>query len=199
MPATLEGDRRALVAIHGAANRMNRIVGDLLVLAQSDGGTLPIERKLISLDDVINTAIEEARTVYKQRTGTAGATIAFQEPKEPLTVRGDSHQLHRVFVNLLENALRHTPTTGSITIAAQGKNGIAHATIVDTGSGIAEEHLPRLFDRFYRADAGRDRERGGTGLGLAIVQTLITAHGGTVTVDSEVGIGTVVTVSLPIA
>jgi signal transduction histidine kinase len=100
-------------------------------------------------------------------------------------------------LNLVENALRHTPERGSITIeTAEAKNGVL-LSVADTGIGIAPEHLPRIFERFYRADSGRSREAGGTGLGLAIVKHLVEAHGGSVGATSIVGSGTTVRMFFP--
>ncbi|MBC8138333.1 MAG: HAMP domain-containing histidine kinase [Fibrella sp.] len=194
---TPEGSRRAFLAIHGAAGRMSRIVGDLLLLAQSDSGILPRENRPVPIASVLQTATEEAQAAYRERTGQSGATIMPPEPTTAVVENADRHFLVRVFVNLIDNALRYTPQDGCIALTIEVDNGSLHILVADTGSGIAPEHLPRLFDRFYRADAGRDRGRGGTGLGLAIVQTLVHSHNGIVTIDSEPGRGTVVSVTLP--
>ncbi|MBC7809437.1 MAG: HAMP domain-containing protein [Akkermansiaceae bacterium] len=194
---TPEGSRRAFLAIHGAAGRMSRIVGDLLLLAQSDSGNLPRESKPVLIADVLQTATEEAQAAYQERTGQPGASILPPGPIDAVVNDADRHFLVRVFVNLLDNALRYTPKDGCIALSVEEHNGSLRIVVADTGSGIASEHLPRLFDRFYRADAGRDRGRGGTGLGLAIVQTLIHAHNGTVTINSEPGSGTAVSVDFP--
>lgn len=195
---TPEGSRRAFLAIHGAAGRMSRIVGDLLLLAQSDSGNLPRESKTVPIASVLQTATEEAQAAYRERTGQTGAKIILPESTSAAVKNADRHFLVRVFVNLIDNALRYTPQDGCIALTVEEENRTLAILVADTGSGIAPEHLPRLFDRFYRADSGRDRGKGGTGLGLAIVQTLTQAHGGTVTLDSEPGRGTVVSVRLPL-
>ena len=197
-PATPAEARQALVAIHGAAGRMSRIVGDLLLLAQGDSGNLPREHKAVEVAEVLNAAATDAQTAYRERTGNAGATVSVTGDPTLRLADADAHLLRRVFINLLENALRYTPATGSITITVRNESAAAVISVADTGSGIAPEHLPRLFDRFYRADAGRDRDRGGTGLGLSLVQMLTGAHGGTVSVASEPGRGTTVRVTLPL-
>ncbi len=194
---TPEESRRAFLAIHGAAGRMSRIVGDLLLLAQSDSGILPRESKPVAISGVLRAAMEEAQAAYQERTGQSGARILPPKPTGAVVGNADRHFLVRVFVNLLDNALRYTPREGCIALTVEECGGALHILVTDSGSGISPEHLPRLFDRFYRADDGRDRGRGGTGLGLAIVRTLVHAHNGTVSIDSERGQGTIVKVMLP--
>ncbi|MBN8638745.1 MAG: GHKL domain-containing protein [Anaerolineae bacterium] len=104
----------------------------------------------------------------------------------------------QVINNLLSNALRHTPEGGKITLAVGRSASDLQISISDTGEGIAPEHLPHVFDRFYRVDSGRSRDMGGTGLGLAIVKAIISAHGGQVSVSSDLGKGTCMLVSLPV-
>ncbi len=112
-------------------------------------------------------------------------------------VYADRTALEQILLNLVENALRHTPEGGRIIIeTAPAQNGV-HVTVSDTGSGIPPEHLPRIFERFYRADSGRSRESGGTGLGLAIVKHLVEAHGGSVRADSVVGSSTTIRIFFP--
>jgi two-component system sensor histidine kinase BaeS len=110
---------------------------------------------------------------------------------------GDAPRLRQVFYNLVDNALKFTPEGGAVTVTADGRDGNVVVTVCDTGAGIAPEHLPRVFDRFYRADKARSREQGGTGLGLSIARSIVTAHGGRIELASTVGKGTVCTVVLP--
>ena len=112
-------------------------------------------------------------------------------------VLGDAGQLKQLVINLLDNAIRHTSQGGSVTVTMQSLEDTVRLTVEDTGTGIATEHLPHIFERFYRADRARDRETGGTGLGLAIAKEIVLAHDGTINVKSEVGKGSVFTVSLP--
>ncbi|MGC5041145.1 sensor histidine kinase [Streptomyces sp. DT190] len=110
----------------------------------------------------------------------------------------DRDRLVQVLTNLLTNALRHTPADGTVTLAAEPADGGAALSVTDTGEGIAAEHLPHLFERFYRAAPARDREHGGSGIGLAIARALVQAHGGTITAHSEgPGKGAVFRISLP--
>jgi signal transduction histidine kinase len=113
------------------------------------------------------------------------------------TVYADRTALEQILLNLVENALRHTPDGGRITIETRPDAHGARLLVKDTGSGIPPEHLPRIFERFYRADSGRSRDTGGTGLGLAIVRHLVEAHGGSVRAESVVGAGATIEIFLP--
>ena len=112
-------------------------------------------------------------------------------------MRGDGFLLAQAFDNLVQNALAHTPASGSVTLRARRNWEALVVSVEDTGVGIAAEHLPHLFERYYRVDSARARSSGGFGLGLAIVQTIVAAHGGTIRVESELGVGTTFTVTLP--
>ena len=127
-----------------------------------------------------------------------------RERRIQFTAAGDVHHvtadpdaLRQVLTNLLDNALRHTPIGGRITVSLESAPGGVIVSVADTGSGIAPDHLPRIFERFYRADPGRSREEGGTGLGLAIVKHLVEAHGGRVEAQSTLGKGTTVRMFFP--
>ena len=187
--------RRALEAADRATDTTTRIVQDLLLLARGDAGQLRMEQHPIPMNELLERAVEAFRS-------SPAAPIAIQLLNPSLTVPGDSHHLLRLFTNLLENAVRHTPETGSITLttAAEGESVVVR--IRDTGEGIPPEHLPHVCGRFYRVDAARTRRppaRGypGTGLGLAICQSIVEAHDGWLTIESVVGKGTTVTVRLP--
>jgi two-component system sensor histidine kinase BaeS len=118
---------------------------------------------------------------------------------EPLSVNGDRVALERVMFNLVENAVRYSPTGENVTVRVSKAPPWIEIQIIDTGGGIAPEHLPHLFERFYRVDKARSRTHGGSGLGLSIVKALVEAHGGSVSVSSEVGHGSTFTVRLPAA
>ncbi|HEU4753921.1 MAG TPA: HAMP domain-containing sensor histidine kinase, partial [Armatimonadota bacterium] len=194
-PADMELYREALHAADQAADTMTRIVQDLLLLARSDAGKLGLELQPTSLREVLERA---AAAVPKSE----GAPICLLLPEEPVQVMADTHHLVRLFVNLLENAERHTPADGRIEVEVAPGSGRAPVAVRvrDTGEGIPPEHLPHVCERFYRIDASRARSGhplgGGTGLGLAICRSIAEAHGGTLQVESEVGRGTTVTVTL---
>jgi signal transduction histidine kinase len=119
------------------------------------------------------------------------------QAKGALLVRGDEGRLRQVVYNLLDNAIKYTPEGGSVTVTLDVSDGTIMLTVRDTGIGILMEHLPHLFERFYRVDKARGRAEGGTGLGLSIVQSIIVAHGGRVELTSAPGQGTTCVVSLP--
>jgi signal transduction histidine kinase len=115
----------------------------------------------------------------------------------PAEVRGDGLRLRQVFYNVLDNALKYTPPGGTVTVRSGRRGRAAVVQVTDTGAGIPPEHLPRVFDRFYRVDRARTREQGGTGLGLSIAKSIVAAHGGRIELDSAPGRGTTCTVTLP--
>ncbi len=182
--------REALSAADQAADLMTRIVQDLLLLARSDAGQLQLDCNPTPLKPLLLGAIDLAR-----RPATAPVQLVL--PDGPLAVRGDPHHLTRLVVNLLENALRHTPPEGRISLTAREASERVTLEVGDTGEGIPPEHLARVCDRFYRVDAARGRAHGGTGLGLAICKSIAEGHGGTLAVRSLPGSGTTVLVTLP--
>lgn len=186
---TAERYAEHLAAIERSANGMSSIVSDLLLLARADEGRLKIGTRLLPLDSLADEAVAVVEDVH-------GRKIEAQV-EDGLLVRGDESGLSRVLVNLLDNAARHTPPDGRIRLDAEGADGHLLIRVSDTGAGIPPENLPHVFDRFYRVSTARDRETGGTGLGLAIVRSIVGAHGGNVSIVSEPGKGTAVTVELP--
>lgn len=187
----------ALLNIEQAADRAERIVDGLLLLARADSHTLANRRvEPASLDGAIHAAAEAARQSGAPEASRAPIRINLP-PGDRLFVAVDADPLTRVFVNLLENALRHTPPEGEIVIRARPTGEAIVVSVRDTGEGIAPEHLPHLTERFYRADPSRTRARGGAGLGLAICRSILEAHGGGLKIASEPGRGTEVTVTLP--
>jgi two-component system phosphate regulon sensor histidine kinase PhoR len=188
-----EADRkRFLEIISRHTHRMERLVRDLLRLARLDAGQEPIEHTLVELASLlagVEADMEDALARKRQRVThrfAAGAT----------TVRGDPGKLHDAFRNLIENASHYGPEDSVIEIESRLIDGRIEITVADRGPGIPAEDLPRVFERFYRADRSRARDSGGTGLGLAIVRHLVELHGGTVAAAQRDGGGTVVTVTL---
>ena len=176
----------------GQVEHLARLVKSLLTLTQFAGDHPPIDLQPVLLEPLIKELVSEL-SILAEEKGCSFTTHIQEVPQ----VLGDAGQLKQLVINLLDNAIRHTPQGGSVTVAMKSSANQVRLTVEDTGSGIATEHLPHIFERFYRADRVRDRESGGTGLGLAIAQEIVLAHNGTINVQSEVGKGSVFTVSLP--
>jgi two-component system, OmpR family, sensor kinase len=172
------------------AVRMARLVDDLLALAKYDEGR-PLDRRPTDLTALVADAARDARAVDPDRPITTALD-------GPIVVLGDEDRLRQVIANIVANALVHTPRGVAIELAAATSGGTARITVTDHGPGMEPEVAARVTERLYRADQARHRDRGGSGLGLAIADAAVTAHGGTITVDSTVGEGTTVTVTLPL-
>jgi heavy metal sensor kinase len=184
-----EEDRlESLKAMEAETARMEGMVDDLLLLAQVESGQIERGEK-VSLKEVLNEGLELAVPLAGSRRLAIGRL-------DELSVRGDAARLRRMLANLIDNAIRYTPEDGTITLSLSRDDGWARIDVADTGEGIASEHLPHVFDRFYRADKSRTKRKGGTGLGLAIVKGIAEHHGGTVSVVSEPGEGSTFTVWL---
>ena len=180
----------AVVEASAEAARMARLVGDLLVLARADAG-VPIRRDPVELDRVVLEVIGEARHLARgQRLEVTRV--------EPVLVRGDSDRLKQLFLNLVENAIKYTPSTGRVRVSIIRRAREAVVEIRDTGVGISADDLPRVFERFFRADPARSRDPGGSGLGLSIAQWAAAEHAGSIQLASRLGEGTTVTVRLPV-
>ncbi|HEU5100335.1 MAG TPA: ATP-binding protein [Roseiflexaceae bacterium] len=173
------------------AQRMRRLVNDLLLLAQADSGQA-IARTPVRLDRLI----QETMTFVARQTPEY---LIETQVDEAIVVVGDQERLTQLVRNLLENATQHTPPGTTIRVQLRQAQGLAVLEVSDSGPGIAAEHLPRIWDRFYRVDKARSRSLGGTGLGLAIVKYIVEAHGGDVGVISEPGVGTTFSITLPLA
>jgi two-component system, OmpR family, sensor kinase len=183
----------ALADLRRESSRMGRLLEDLLTLARTDAApdldTLRL--RPCQFDELASDVLRTAATLAN------GQHLELVAP-EPITILGDPDRLQQLMLVLLDNALLHTPPAGTVTLSVGQSSDVATIAVADTGSGIAPEHLPHLFDRFYRADTARARESGGTGLGLAIARAIAESHHGKISVASEVGKGTTFTVTLPI-
>jgi signal transduction histidine kinase len=172
------------------ARRLARLVGDLLALARADAG-VALRRERVALDAVVRDVFDQARHLARgQRLELAGV--------EPMTVVGDRDRLQQLLLVLLDNALKYTPVEGEVRLALRRDGTTAEAVVADTGIGIGSDDLPRVFERFYRADPARGRDTGGTGLGLPIARWIAEQHGGEVRLESAPGRGTTATVRLPV-
>jgi two-component system, OmpR family, sensor kinase len=191
-----EDERRASVReASEEVNRMSRLASDLLFLAAADAEEV-VEQEAVRLDVVVSDVWERARHL------DARSHDLRLDRFEPISVVGDRRHLDQLVWNLVENALRYTPAGGCVRLDLVRQNGGAVLRVSDTGVGIPAEHLPRIFERFYRVDRARSRSNGGTGLGLAIVKSVVEAHAGQVEVTSSAEPGplqgSTFTVRLPI-
>ena len=184
-----EPKEQELRAIARESERMGRLVTDLLALARADAGQV-LARRPMMLDALLVDVYQQARHQALDVRLTIGDL-------EQVEILGDPDRLKQLLFNLVDNACRYTPAGGTVTLALSEQDGTASLSVRDTGPGIPSDELPRIFERFYRADHARSREVGGTGLGLAISQVIAEAHGGRIAVDSRVGEGSTFTVYLP--
>ncbi len=171
---------------------MSNILSDLLLTARLDAGKLPVDSKDFDLVPVIQDATDR----FERRAASRDLRLEI-EASEGLMVRGDPARTGQILGVLLDNALAHTPPESSIIVAARTRDNRIETVVRDTGPGIPPEHLPRIFERFYRVDKARSKATGGTGLGLSIVRHIAQNHGGRVTVQSTPGEGSTFTVYLP--
>ncbi|MCX7782262.1 MAG: HAMP domain-containing histidine kinase [Meiothermus sp.] len=180
-----EQQRESLEIIKRESERMQKLVGDLLELSKT-GGSWKVELGSVHLQTVLNEIEEEYSKSFEGR-------IEVQAP-DHLWVLGDPERLHQVIANLVSNAIKANSTQIRLVVLDLAERVVIR--VEDNGEGISKEHLPHLFERFYRVDKARDRERGGSGLGLAIVRSIVEAHGGSVWAESEPGKGSVFSISL---
>lgn len=175
------------------ATHLQRLVTDLRELALADTGTLPIKRARVDLAELATATVAVHLPVAR------AAGVELRVVAEGIhSVLGDETRLRQVLANLLGNAIHHTPAGGKVEVRVMTLPGAVRLEVSDTGEGIAAEHLPHVFERFWRADPSRHRDSGRTGLGLAISDTLVRAQGGTIAVASTPGVGTTFTVDLPL-
>lgn len=189
-----EGHRdEFLEEIEKASDRLIVLVDDLLELAAIESGKRPLALEPF---DVLEVA-KEAALSMKPQAEHKKVVIEIQESETPMQIRADRSQILRVLTNLLDNAIKYNLEHGRIGVRAESREGIVAVEVKDTGPGIPPEDLSRLFERFYRVDKGRSVELGGTGLGLSIVKHIVEAHGGKISVVSELGSGSAFTFTLP--
>ncbi|QYK53618.1 MAG: PAS domain-containing protein [Fimbriimonadaceae bacterium] len=186
-----ELESRYLGKIIREVDRLTRITDDLLTLSIAEGGT--VSKTECDFDEVAASVVTQLESKAREK----GLKLSFKKEGE-YVVQANETQLTQIVFNLVDNALNYT-AEGSVSVSMSSDQDEAVLTIADTGIGIASEHLPRIFERFYRVDKGRSRASGGTGLGLAIVRHLAELHGGSVSVQSELNRGTTFTVRIPLA
>jgi two-component system, OmpR family, phosphate regulon sensor histidine kinase PhoR len=186
--------REFLEIIRRNAQRMSRLTEDLLTLARVESGEDRLQEAAVSAHELLR----DAQASFSEMSKNRGVTIEIAQSQD-FEVLADKEAIHQVFANLIDNALKYASENKKIEIGAVERNGELEFYVRDFGPGIPSEHLPRLFERFYRVDKARSREAGGTGLGLAIVKHIVLNHGGRIGVTSELGHGSVFWFRLPLA
>jgi signal transduction histidine kinase len=190
---TIEVELIRITNVLREAIRMRNLVSTLLTLARSDANQLELQLRVINLGKVIDDVVEQF-TLLTEAKGIYLAT----EIGDNIEVEADKERIHQLFAILLDNALKYTARSGTILLTCRQTVNWVLIKITDTGCGISQSDLPQVFDRFFRGDRARPREKGGAGLGLSIAQWIVLQHGGKIGIESELGIGTEITVSLPV-
>lgn len=186
--------RETLIGNLASVDWLIHLCRSLITLAKLTADDFRPPKQPVQIPKLLREVIDELRVLADDRH------IGLRMEAGPVPdVLGNPEQLQRIFINLIDNALRHTHPGGTVTGTVSATPLHVNVSLADTGEGIAPEHLPHIFDRFYRADQARSRESGGVGLGLAIVKEIVTGHGGEIAVTSEVNKGTLFTIRLPIA
>jgi heavy metal sensor kinase len=191
-PRTRAEYEDTLRGLEREVDRLSRLSTDLLLLARLDQRRLQWQPRALQLSEVLDPVVEQLRPLAEDKS-----LMLTDEVPQGLVIYGDSDQLTRLFLNLLDNAVKYTPRGGQVSIRAEDRGAEIGVSICDTGPGIAPEHLPHLFKRFYRVQTARSRDTGGAGLGLAVAYEIARRHGGTLEVESEPGKGSTFTVRLP--
>jgi signal transduction histidine kinase len=177
------------------AERLSRLVDQLLDLSRLESGDVPLEREDLDLGSLVQEVVSEVEAARGDHLVQVRSAV----PDDLPPAWADRERIHQVLFNLLDNAVRFTPPGGDVVVSAARIGGRCEVRVADTGPGIPAEHLPFLFERFYRVDQARSRGDGGTGIGLAIARSVVEAHGGRIRAESEVGMGSVFTFELPLA
>jgi signal transduction histidine kinase len=188
-------DPETLQVMLAQSERLGRLVDQLLDLSRLESGDVPLHREPVALGPLVSEVVSEIEVA------SAGHDVALERavPEGLPDVYADRERIHQVLFNLLDNAVRFTPAGGRVTVSAERSDGSVDVHVTDTGPGIPPEHLPRLFERFYRADPARSQKEGGTGIGLAIARSVVEAHGGRIWAESVVGVGSTFRFTLPAA
>jgi len=188
-----KADEKSIEAVTAEVDRMTRMVQELLLLAQAESGNLPLSNERVDLKTLTQEVLQQARVLAQGRV-----EVRLGE-EQGAHVLGDRDRLKQVLLNLIANALEHTPEGGSVTLALETIGDWARMMVADSGKGIPEAELAHVFERFYRVDRSRKRsERGGAGLGLSIAYWIVRSHDGRIDVQSEIGSGTTFSIWLPL-
>jgi signal transduction histidine kinase len=188
-------DEESLGSIESEVDRLTRLVGDLLLLAQAESGKIPLAHQVVELDTLVLEVMNQMRVLAQDRIKMRLGDM------DQVLVCGDRDRLKQVLVNLVGNAINYTPAGGEVLVSLGKEQNQARLTVSDTGPGIASEDLPHIFERFYRGEKSRTRSKDGKGfgLGLSIAYWIVRNHDGRIEVDSKVGSGTTFAIWLPLA
>ena len=174
---------------------LTRLVNDLQTLSLVEAGELPLKYEKVNLAELIH----DINTSFSGQMDAAGVKLIIETPAGPLIIEADPERLDQIVSNLILNALRYTQSGGTITLKVEAADQCVRIIIKDNGEGIQPDDMPFIFDRFWKGDRSRSRVDGsGSGLGLAISRKLVESHGGQITVESELGLGTAFTIDLPV-
>jgi two-component system, OmpR family, phosphate regulon sensor histidine kinase PhoR len=184
---------RILSIMERHSKRLQRLVDDLLSLAQLESSHAELEISVVRMDELFDNLIRD----WKEKLTGKNLKVIVDLPSETSVLRADGTRLEEALHNLLDNAVKFSPDNGQIRLRGTRSGSNVVLSVADNGIGISKEHLPRIFERFYRGDKARSRELGGTGLGLAIVKHIAQLHGGRVEAESELGRGTTIRIVLP--
>jgi heavy metal sensor kinase len=184
--------QQLLASILEECDRLARLTEQLLTISREDAGVAQQVRERVEVTQTVKGVVETMRVLAESK----GLRLQLAE-SGPVEIQGDGARLRQVFFNLIDNAIKYTPEGGTVEIRIERIDGAARVIVRDSGVGIPAEHLPRVFDRFYRVDKARSREQGGTGLGLTIARSIVVAHSGQIELSSTRGHGTTVTLTLP--
>lgn len=179
-------NRDFLEKAHRHAERLNVLLSDLIEISRIESGEMKMSFRYFSINSLTHKVADEMRPEAKKKNITMDVLSEMHGNDDAY---GDKDRIHQVLVNLVDNAIKYTDQEGSIRIQTKALQAVCEVTVEDTGCGIPAEHVPRVFERFYRVDRDRSREVGGTGLGLAIAKHIVEAHGGTIRAESKVGEG----------
>ncbi len=190
---TVDQNRHLVDSIVSETEYLNGLVSGLLTLAQSDAGRLPLRQEPVDLGELAHRLTDDVRSLALEK----GLYLHCLAMPGEIYASADRERLRQLLLLLLDNAFKYTPSGGRIELRLGSQQGLAELSVKDTGKGISPEHLPHVFDRFYRADQARGRDAGGAGLGLSIAKVIVDAHRGTIEIESKIGEGTTVRVRLP--
>ena len=192
-PPDAQTTRQFLQTIERHSRRLEALIADLLSISALESQQARLNFEPVSMRAAAQSVLDELARQAQERSVTVSVKIRDQLP----TVRADAQRLHQVLFNLLDNAIKYTHAGGHVTVGATEKDGVIETVVADDGPGIAPEHLPHVFERFYRVDKARSRELGGTGLGLSIVKHIVQSHGGRVWAESQTERGSAFYFTLP--